>query len=183
MPGLTLAQAKALRKGQILHCTYERPCSETVGPRGGSKKADITKVKVSGQVQIWKTRPDRVIVPIQHGLYVHGYINEGNLQDFHFPEDCPLASREAVEPSAVVLTEVGQMGEYKSSKVEVEYVTPPSSGTGSFTPGMQVTNFLEQSSNAPRMNCPDGWIQLQDECIPDSSGEPLGRIYPGHNRF
>lgn len=191
MTHITLAQAKQLKKGQILHCTYERPCSETIGPRGGSKKTDITKVRVSGQVQVWKTRPDRVIVPIQHGLYVHGYINEGNLQDFHFPEDCPLALREAVdsldESSPMSLEDWKKVQSIESTdlpKIQTpfqnpgvleEYVTPPASGTGSFTPGMKVSNFLIQSANAPQMKCPDGWIEVLDECIPDSSGEPLGR--------
>lgn len=58
---LTLEQAKALKRGDILH------------------DKGMGRWKVNGQVKTWKTDPTRVRVPVKHGLYAYGYITEANL--------------------------------------------------------------------------------------------------------
>ena len=50
---ITLEQAKALRPGDIL--------IDTRGKRW----------KVNGQVKRWKREPDRIHVPLKHGLYAY----------------------------------------------------------------------------------------------------------------
>ena len=65
---LTLEQAKSLKHGEYVH--------EVVG-----KNADGTprRWRVSGQVKTWKRSPNRVKVPIKHGMYDNHYITEDNL--------------------------------------------------------------------------------------------------------
>lgn len=68
---ITLEQAKNLKRGDILYSTVDR---NTLGlPK---------KFKVNGQVKTWKTMPERVKVPLKHGLYVFGYLTEENLKFF-----------------------------------------------------------------------------------------------------
>lgn len=38
--------------------------------------------RVNGKVKTWKTNANRVEVPIKHGLYSFGYINEFNCGEF-----------------------------------------------------------------------------------------------------
>ena len=85
---ITLEQAKSLRYGQTLHFTGRYPCSSTTGPRGGVRE-QVTRVRVTGNVQTWKRSPERVRVPVKHGLRDSGAVTEYNLQDWHLPEDCP----------------------------------------------------------------------------------------------
>ena len=65
---ITLAQAKALRHGTILEHTV-------------NKNADGTpqRWRVSGKPKTWKRSPERVQVPVKHGLYNNGYITENDL--------------------------------------------------------------------------------------------------------
>ena len=35
--------------------------------------------RVNGRVQVWKTQPNRVHVPLKHGLYAYGFINDVNM--------------------------------------------------------------------------------------------------------
>jgi hypothetical protein len=58
---ITLQEAKALKVGQILHTQ------------------DGRRWKVNGKVKTWVKSPNRVSVPIKHGLYAHDYITEDNL--------------------------------------------------------------------------------------------------------
>ena len=57
---LTLKQAKELKPGDILH--------DTLGKRW----------KVNGAVKTWKTDPDRIRVPLKHGLYTYDAIDDGS---------------------------------------------------------------------------------------------------------
>lgn len=65
MQPITLEEAKNLRPDQIVyHMTH--------------KNADGTpqRWKVNGQVKTWKRNPDRVQVPVKHGLRDYDYITE-----------------------------------------------------------------------------------------------------------
>ena len=60
---ITKEIALTLRHGQILH-------HKTL------KNADKTpmRVRVTGKVKTWKTRPDHFRIPVAHGLYTFGYV-------------------------------------------------------------------------------------------------------------
>jgi hypothetical protein len=78
---ITLAQAKALRPGDMLH-------HET------HKNSDGTcqRWKVSGQPKVWKTRPNEVRVPVKFGLYAHSSVTEYEFNMVHREADCPHQS-------------------------------------------------------------------------------------------
>lgn len=61
---ITLEEAKHLTTGDIIY--------------GAAGK----KFKVNGNVKIWKRSPERVQVPLKHGLYTYGYLTEDNLHLF-----------------------------------------------------------------------------------------------------
>lgn len=65
---ITLEQAKNLKHGDILWHVSDR-------------NADNTPVRwrVNGKVKTWKRNPNRVQVPVKHGLWDYGYITEDNL--------------------------------------------------------------------------------------------------------
>jgi hypothetical protein len=86
---MTKQQAMACRHGQELHYIGVEKCKQTVGPRGG-KKISITRVRVSGRCQTWKTRPDEFKLPVKYGLYESWAVDLTNCQDFHLAEECPL---------------------------------------------------------------------------------------------
>lgn len=86
---ITKAQALALHHSQTLHYTGRKPCTRTVGPRGGVQ-VSIVNVRVSGQCKTWKTRPEDFRLPVKHGLYENGAIDQTNAGDWHTEEDCPL---------------------------------------------------------------------------------------------
>ena len=70
---LTLEEAKQLKPGDILH-----------DERG-------KRWKVNGQVKRWKRSPDRIRVPLKHGLYAYDAITETD-----FPlGTCHLLTKEA----------------------------------------------------------------------------------------
>jgi hypothetical protein len=83
---ITKEQAMALRHGQELHFGV---CKSTTGPRGGVKVTQV-RVRVSGQCQTWKTRPEDFRVPVKHGLYSNGEIVPSNAAQFHLTDNCPL---------------------------------------------------------------------------------------------
>lgn len=86
---MNLKQAKSLQRGTQLHYTGRNPCSKTVGPHGGITIRTVG-CRVSGEPKTWKRSPEKVQVPVKHGLYEHGYITESNLEYFHLATDCPL---------------------------------------------------------------------------------------------
>ena len=64
---ITLEQAKNLKPGTILYSMFNK-----------NKKGEPQKWKVTS-VKTWKTRPDDVLVKLQHGLYSYGNINHHDL--------------------------------------------------------------------------------------------------------
>ena len=62
---ITLEQAKNLKVGDIV---YHRNVL--------TKRGEPIKWRVSGQVKTWKKNAFRVKVPVKHGLYDFGYIEQ-----------------------------------------------------------------------------------------------------------
>ena len=62
---ITLEQAKALRYGQTVLFDGNR-----------NRKGEPQRWKVNGQPKTWKRSPERVQVPVKHGLYTFDYITE-----------------------------------------------------------------------------------------------------------
>jgi len=65
---ITLEQAKNLTHGTILYHVTHRNAD-------GSPQ----RWRVNGQPKTWKRSPDRVQVPIKHGLYSYDYLTENDL--------------------------------------------------------------------------------------------------------
>ena len=76
MKPITLEEAKALTLGTILYCI-------------DLKNADHTpqRWRVNGQVKTWKRNPERVEVPLNHGLYSYDYLTENNMHLLSLTED------------------------------------------------------------------------------------------------
>jgi hypothetical protein len=72
---ITIEQAKNLSYGCILHHV-------------SNKNADGTpqRWKVNGEVKTWKRDPNRVKIPVKHGLYSFGYVTENELHLVSLPE-------------------------------------------------------------------------------------------------
>jgi hypothetical protein len=86
---VTKAQIMALSHGAGLHFTGRHKCTRTIGPRGGVTE-NVTAVRVSGQVQTWKTRPEDFRVPVKYGMYESSEVTQSNAGDWHIAADCPL---------------------------------------------------------------------------------------------
>ncbi len=65
---ITLNQAKSLRHGDILYHTIHRNADGT--PQ---------RWRVNGKVKRWKRSPDRIQIPLKHGLYSYDYLTEYDL--------------------------------------------------------------------------------------------------------
>lgn len=65
---ITIEQAKELKHGDMLH-------HET------NKNADGTpqRWKVNGKVKRWKRTPNKIEIPLKHGLYRFDYLTENDL--------------------------------------------------------------------------------------------------------
>ncbi len=65
---VTLEQAKNLKYGQILHHVSQ-------------KNADGTpqRWRVNGKPKTWKRSPERVSVPLKHGMYDYEHLTEDTL--------------------------------------------------------------------------------------------------------
>lgn len=72
---ITVQQAKKLRHHQTVYII-------------GEYNADGTamRVRVTGKVQLWKTRPSDFKVPVKRGLYENGYIEPWNAKSFSLRE-------------------------------------------------------------------------------------------------
>jgi hypothetical protein len=68
---VTLQEAKALRHGQTLY-------HNTLRNADGSAQ----RWRVNGAVKTWKRNPERVQIPVKHGLYDYGYVTETDLESF-----------------------------------------------------------------------------------------------------
>ncbi len=65
---ITLEQAKALQYGDMIHHRTNTNANGT--PQ---------KWRVNGKVKRWKREPDRIRVPLKHGLYTYDYLTENEL--------------------------------------------------------------------------------------------------------
>ena len=86
---MTKQQAEKSRHGDILHYTGKHPCAQIIGKLGG-ETFSIVRCRVSGKCKTWKTRANQFYLPIKHGLYEHGAVNQMNCQNFHLESQCPL---------------------------------------------------------------------------------------------
>ena len=68
---MEIEEAKELKIGELVYF-----------PKKTNSKGEPMKWRVNGKVTVWKTMPDRVKVPIKHGLYMNGYITEQNMDLF-----------------------------------------------------------------------------------------------------
>lgn len=80
---ITLEQAKKLKHGQTLYTP-------------GFYNADGTaqRWRVSGAVKTWVKSPNKVRVPIKHGMYENWYLDETNLHGFTLTEPKPQTKAE-----------------------------------------------------------------------------------------
>lgn len=67
-----------------IHFTGAHPC--VIADHGHGR---ITRYRVNGRVQEWKTRPTDFRLPVKHGMYDHGAITPENAGCFHLAENCP----------------------------------------------------------------------------------------------
>lgn len=86
---ITKTQALALGYGDVVHFTGRHDCSRTTGPRGGMTER-ITRAKVTGAVQTWKTRPAEFRVPVKAGMRDYGAIHHYDAGNWHLAAECPL---------------------------------------------------------------------------------------------
>ena len=77
---LTLDEAKALTRGRILYHVYQR-----------NADGSPARWRVNGKVKLWKRSPDRVEVPLKHGMYAYDYLDETCLNDLCLTEAEALA--------------------------------------------------------------------------------------------
>ncbi len=78
-----VTKAQAI-EAQEFHCG---PCIVYVGPRGGrTLRQEVWRR--NGKTKVWKTRPEDFKVPVKHGLYKYGYIDNGNASTCHTAADC-----------------------------------------------------------------------------------------------
>lgn len=77
---ITLEQAKNLYCGQILYHVKDR-----------DSRGNPTKWRTSGMPKTWKRSPEKVRVPIMHGLYDHDYLTEHELGLLCLTEEEALA--------------------------------------------------------------------------------------------
>lgn len=47
--------------------------------------------RVTGKCKVWKTRPEEFSVPLKHGMYTYGYLNQDN-KEFFFLSEVDAAS-------------------------------------------------------------------------------------------
>lgn len=83
---ITKDEALKLRHGDEIHLGQ---CQVHVGERGGIQITQV-RVRVSGQVKVWKTKPDAFQFPIKYGMYQSGHIHDRNASEFHLASECAL---------------------------------------------------------------------------------------------
>ena len=66
---ITLNQAKKLRHGQTLYHLKHKNVDGTA-----------QRWRVNGKVKVWKRNPEKVQVPIKHGMYAYDYLTENELK-------------------------------------------------------------------------------------------------------
>ena len=73
---MNLSQAKSLQPGQIIY-------------HASNKNADGSpqRWRVNGQPKTWKRDPNRIQVPLKHGLYAYGYLTNDYLDHLCLREE------------------------------------------------------------------------------------------------
>ena len=74
---ITIEQAKNLKHGDILHHNIHR-----------NSDGSCQRWKVNGVVKRWKREPDRIQIPVKHGLRSYDYIRNEHLGIVHLEYDC-----------------------------------------------------------------------------------------------
>ncbi len=73
---ITLEQAKGLSYGDILHGDTK------------NRKGECHRWRVNGKPKVWVRRPERVRVPLKHGLYSYDALTENQLEFVHLESEC-----------------------------------------------------------------------------------------------
>ncbi len=87
---VTLGQLIRQYGNAKLHFTGRHECTRKIGTRGGVKD-QITRVRQTGMIKTWKTRPEEFRMPVKYGMYESWYVDETNADQFHLASECPLA--------------------------------------------------------------------------------------------
>jgi len=66
---ITLEQAKQLKYGQVIYHAINK-----------NSDGSPQRWKINGQVKLWKRNPNRIRIPIKHGLYSYDYLTENELE-------------------------------------------------------------------------------------------------------
>lgn len=74
---MKLEQVMNLKCGDILH-----------DPSAPNRQGRCQNWRVNGQVKRWKRTPERVRVPMKHGLYSYGYVDNYNMGLMHLEAEC-----------------------------------------------------------------------------------------------
>ena len=83
-----MTRAQAIEAGGKYHSElHYGECKTVVGPRGGEKhKIEIWRV--NGACKLWKTRPERFMLPIKWGFKgPYSYVTENNAALFHLADE------------------------------------------------------------------------------------------------
>ncbi len=75
---MMLEQAKQLSYHQVLHF-QEVPSFQV---------SKCKRWRVNGKIKLWKRSPERIQIPLIHGLQRHGYLTEKNVELFHLEISC-----------------------------------------------------------------------------------------------
>jgi hypothetical protein len=93
---ITLEQAKALQFGDCIY-SNQFTMADNSTPR---------RWRVNGQIKTWKRDPDRIQIPVKHGLYDHAYLCHGEINNKVYMksitlelEDYELTEEAAIERS------------------------------------------------------------------------------------
>jgi hypothetical protein len=78
---ITLEQAKQLNYDDILYADDDFN-------RDGTKR----RHRVVGKVKTWKRNPDRIKVPLKHGLYNYGELTNGTFEGNQYTLDLSMVS-------------------------------------------------------------------------------------------
>lgn len=76
---ITKQQASELKHGDIIHSSGRK-----------ASNGACQRWRVSGMVKTWKLTKnvDRFRMPVKHGLYDNGYVDEDNNNSVHLVQDC-----------------------------------------------------------------------------------------------
>jgi len=74
---LTLTRAKKLSGYDILHHNTHR-----------NADGSCERWRLNGQVQLWKTDPGRIRIPVKRGMYEYDQLTASDLQHYHLESQC-----------------------------------------------------------------------------------------------